>query len=604
MFKFSKGMHMLSFLKKIPLIFVAVTLSASSDFFNPTTTPGGTPNLSVSGENAESPQIATDATGEHVYATWRRSDGTDYLIQVTRSLNYGVDFSDPSSTPTGTTPPNLSVGGQSAGQPQITTDATGQYVYAVWARSDGSNLRIQVARSNNEGAGFSDPSLTPGGTPNLSVSGEPANFSQITTNGTGQYVYATWTRSDGTNGIIQVARSTDFGDKFYDPTSTPTGSTPNLSVSGENATVAQITTDATGEHVYGIWQRFDGTNWIIQVARSTDFGDKFYDPNSTPTGSTPNLSVSGENAFAPQIATDDTGQYVYTIWRRSDGTNFIVQVAISENEGDDFSNPLSTPTGSTPNLSVSGEDADAPQIATNATGEYVYAIWLRHDGTKSRVQVARSENYGEDFEDPTSTPTGSTPNLSVSGENAFNPQITTDGTGKYVYATWIIEDGTDKIVQVAVSSDFGVTFSDPTTTPTGTTPPNLSVSGGNALLPQITTDATGKYAYAVWTRSDGTNFIIQVAVAITSAADLNPSFNKYLTRFLLQNDNVVELFWDEIVEAKSYKVYFNSLSNPIYNGVENKFFHHGVNVKDVKTYYLTWIDENDVESTPVEIVVQ
>jgi hypothetical protein len=72
----------------------------------------------------------------------------------------------------------------------------------------------------------------------------------------------------------------------------------------------------------------------------------------------------------------------------------------------------------------------------------------------------------------------------------------------------------------------------------------------------------------------------------------------------LQNDNVVELFWDEIVGAKSYKVYFNSLSNPVYNGVENRFFHHGVNVKDVKTYYLTWIDVNDVESAPVEIVVQ
>jgi hypothetical protein len=406
-------------------------------------------------------------------------------------------------------------------------------------------------------------------------------------------VFVIWRRYDGTKERIQVARSDDEGDSFSDPTTTP-GTTPNLSVGGEDAFGPQITTDATGELVYATWYRYDGTYYRVQFTRSTDEGDSFSSPL--------NLSDGGGPAFEPQIATDATGEYVYVIWRRYDGTNYIIQVKKSNDEGASFSGPLSTPTGSSPNLSASGEDADDPQIATNATGEYVYAIWVRRDGTKSRVQVARSENYGEDFENPTSTPS-SPPNLSVGGENAFEPQITTDGTGRYVYATWKRYDGSNQIVQVAVSSDFGVTFSDPTSTPTGTTSPNLSESGEEASLPQITTDATGQYVYAIWERYDGTNYIIQVAIT-SAAAGLNPSFNKHLTRFLLQNDNVVELFWDEIVGAKSYKVYFNSLSNPVYNGVENRFFHHGVNVKDVKTYYLTWIDVNDVESAPVEIVVQ
>jgi hypothetical protein len=153
MFKLSKGMYMLSFLKKIPLIFVVITLSASSDFFDPTTTPGTTPNLSVGGEDAFGPQITTDGTGQYVYAIWSRTNGTNYLIQVARSLNYGVDFSDPLSTPTGS-PPNLSVSGEDAAEPQIATDATGERVYATWNRNDGTNTIIQVARSTNNGAGF------------------------------------------------------------------------------------------------------------------------------------------------------------------------------------------------------------------------------------------------------------------------------------------------------------------------------------------------------------------------------------------------------------------------------------------------------------------
>jgi hypothetical protein len=294
---------------------------------------------------------------------------------------------------------------------------------------------------------------------------------------------------------------------------------------------------------------------------------------------------------------------VYVIWYRKDAAgDDRVQVARSSDYGDKFFYPAATPADDgPPNLSNSGENAGSrPQIITDDTGKYVYAIWSRYDGTNWRVQFARSLDYGVSFSNPVATPAG-TPNLSDDVGFAFFPKITTDSTGKYVYVTWYRKDAAgDDRVQVAVSSDYGVTFSNPSTTPADDGSPNLSDSGKDARFPQITMDNTGQYVYDVWTRDDGSNYRIQVAIT-----GLNPSFNnKYLTKFLFQNDNIVELSWNEFLGARSYRVYFNSLNKLVYDGVENRFFHHGTNVKDIKTYYITWMDVNNVESPPAEIVVQ
>jgi hypothetical protein len=125
-------------------------LFASGDFVDPTTTPAddGTPNLSDSGEPAFEPQIATSSTGKYVYATWYRSDGTNSRIQVAISSDYGITFSDPTTTPADDGTPNLSDSGEIAYAPQIATSGTGQYVYAIWRGYDGTDNRIQVAISN------------------------------------------------------------------------------------------------------------------------------------------------------------------------------------------------------------------------------------------------------------------------------------------------------------------------------------------------------------------------------------------------------------------------------------------------------------------------
>jgi len=497
---------------KIYIFMIAIILSSSIfainvNFSDPTTTPTGTsPNLSDSGQSATLPQVATDSSGRYVYAVWERSDGTNTRIQVAVSSDYGVTWTDPSTTP-GTTP-NLSDSGQDASNAQVTTDSSGRYVYAVWQRLDGTNNRIQVAISSDFGVTWIDPTTTPGTSPNLSDSGQNASLAQVATDSTGRYVYAVWERLDGTNSRIQVAISSDFGVTWTDPTTTP-GTSPNLSDSGQNAINAQVTTDSSGRYVYAAWQRSDGTNTRIQVVISSDYGVTWTDPTTTP-GTTPNLSDSGQDAINAQVATDSSGRYVYAVWQNN--TNFRIQVAISSDFGLSWTDPTTTPTGTTPNLS--GQGAVSTQVTTDSSGRYVYAVWQLNTGAFiDIIQVAISSDFGETWTDPTTTP-GTTPNLSDSGQNAINAQVTTDSSGRYVYAVWQRSDGTNNRIQAAISSDFGVTWTDPTTTP-GTSP-NLSDPGQSASFAQVTTDSSGRYVYAVWQRSDGTNTIIQVAIGVKS----------------------------------------------------------------------------------------
>ncbi len=229
----------------------------------------------------------------------------------------------------------------------------------------------------------------------------------------------------------------------------------------------------------------------------------FSNPSSTPPGTPPDLSVTEEDALTSQIATDSSGNYVYAVWTRSNGTNTISQVAISSDAGVTWQDPTTTPPGTTtPNLSDPGPpggNAFTPQITTNSSGRYVYALWYRSDGSNNIIQLAISSDFGVTWQDPTSTPQGSSiPDLSDTSKSSVRAQITTDSSGKYVYAVWQILDGAKTVIQAAISSDFGKTWQDPTSTPPTTTSPNLSNSSESADLPQITTDSTGRYVYAIW----------------------------------------------------------------------------------------------------------
>src|ERR1700712_2580391 len=70
------------------------------------------------------------------------------------------------------------------------------------------------------------------------------------------------------------------------------------------------------------------------------------------------VSAPGQPADQPQIATGGRGETV-AVWRRFDGTHWIIQVSIRPFEGS-FSAPI--------DLSSPGEDADDPRVGIGGAG--------------------------------------------------------------------------------------------------------------------------------------------------------------------------------------------------------------------------------------------
>jgi len=100
--------------------------------------------------------------------------------------------------------------------------------------------------------------------------------------------------------------------------------------------------------------------------------------------------------------------------------------------------------------------------------------------------------------------------LSAAGQHASAPQIALDGDGNAV-AVWHRFDGTHTIVQSAVRPAGGA----------WQPPVALSAPGADAVDPQVAFDGAGD-AFAVWTRSDGTNQIAQAAVRPAGGAWQSP----------------------------------------------------------------------------------
>jgi LPXTG-motif cell wall-anchored protein len=116
------------------------------------------------------------------------------------------------------------------------------------------------------------------------------------------------------------------------------------------------------------------------------------------------------------------------------------------------------------------------------------AVWTRYDGSQNIIQSSTSQSGGA-----WSAPV----DLSATGGNAYEPQVTVDSTG-LVTAIWKRYDGSHNIIQSRTSQSGGA----------WSTPVDLSATGGDAYDPQVTVSSTG-LATAIWYRYDGSQNIIQ-----------------------------------------------------------------------------------------------
>src|SRR5438874_586268 len=92
------------------------------------------------------------------------------------------------------------------------------------------------------------------------------------------------------------------------------GGPVDLSAAGQNAGEPQVAFDGSG-NALAVWRRSNGTNFIVQSA---------FRPAGGAFGAPVDLSAAGQNAFQPQVAFDGAGNAL-AVWERSNGTNNIVQ---------------------------------------------------------------------------------------------------------------------------------------------------------------------------------------------------------------------------------------------------------------------------------------
>ena len=324
-------------------------------------------------------------------------------------------------------PQDLSAAGQDSYDPQVAVDGHGTAI-AVWSRSNGTNLIVQAA-ARAAGGSFGAPQ-------DLSAVGQKAGFAQVAIDGQGNAI-AVWSRFDGTNFIVQAAARAAASRRrwrYFTPKRGGSfGAPQDLSAASQDAFNPQVAFDGQGNAI-AVWHRFDaGTNTIVQAAaRAADSRRRrrYFTPKRGGSfGAPQDLSAAGQNASFPEVAVDGQGNAI-AVWRRFDGTNFIVQAA-ARAAGGSFGAPQ--------DLSAAGQKAGFPEVAVDGQGNAI-AVWQRFDGTNFIMQAA-VRAAGGSF--------GAPQDLSAAGQTANDPQVAVDGQGNAI-AVWSRSNGTNYIVQAAV----------------------------------------------------------------------------------------------------------------------------------------------------------
>ncbi|MBN8866734.1 MAG: hypothetical protein J0H98_04210 [Solirubrobacterales bacterium] len=250
----------------------------------------------------------------------------------------------------------------------------------------------------------------------------------------------------------------------------------NLSATGQNAQAPQVAVAADGTATV-VWYRFDGSDNIIQAATR---------PPGGAFGTPVDLSEAGEGAHAPQIAVAPDGT-VTAVWVRSDGSKDIVQAA-TRPPGGAFGAPV--------NISAGGQYAQAPQVAVAADGTAT-VIWVRSNGANDIVQAATRPPGGA---------FGAPVDLSAAGQSAYIPQVAfaPDGTAT---AIWVRSNGTNNIIQAATRPPGGAFGA----------PVDLSATDQAAYGPHLAVAPDGTTT-VVWDGTDGSNTIAQAATRAPGGA--------------------------------------------------------------------------------------
>lgn len=369
-------------------------------------------------------------------------------------------------------PTDLSNDLQDATSPAISINANG-YAVAVWSRSNGTNSIIQAAtRAPCSSIWVPTDDISP-------VSQDGKN-PQVAVDPAGNAVVV-WERVGGTTNHVMGARL-PFGSSTWIP------ATNNLSANSLNDLMEpHLGVDSNGNAV-AVWDWFNSVTGYYEVQGSTlAFGSDTW--VATSNLSPPPAPLDGNSNFS-QVGVDSAGNAV-AVWQYffRTGNEIIIK-------GATLTYPSTTwvlTTDPAPFFPLKN-DAFNPQIAVSSSGDAV-AVWTRNDETFTDVIDSATLASGS------STWVPATASLS-SVDPAEEPQVAINSSGDAV-AVWTLE-GSDFIVQGSTLTSGSNTWA-PTT--------NLSAGGQDSDIPQVALNDQGE-AFAVWRTCDCNTFtdIIQASI--------------------------------------------------------------------------------------------
>lgn len=244
----------------------------------------------------------------------------------------------------------------------------------------------------------------------------------------GMKVVIVYARYNGSDSVVYVVRSSDAGKSWTAP--------QVISTSGNNNTFTDVVLSADGSRITVVWMRFD--DFAVQSRSSSNFGQTW--------GAQVEVAPAHAFAHSTNISGSDDGQTLNVLWAANDGgAIYTIRHSVSTDGGQTWSSEqvLSEPTKTSSN----------PESVTSADGSRATAAWARTEDFGSVIVASSSTDSGATW----SAPTDLTPTSAYAGPFF----IAGSSDGQRVILSWDYFDGSTTSVQTSRSANGGSTWSTP-----------------------------------------------------------------------------------------------------------------------------------------------